>query len=199
MVALAVAARWHDSDVCRGACAFLALILVGVGTPRALRWSVALTTLIALTLTVYGGVGRLFDALPALIAGLVAWIFARSLRRNRIPLISRAIAAIDGARQLNDPAVVRYARALTWVWVAYQTALAAFAIALALHAWGWLDWLPTSTPGPRVFGALLLPLVVALFLGEFALRPVLLPQVPRHSLFGFARVLIHVWPRLLDD
>lgn len=200
IVALAFAARWYDSDICRGACAFLVLALIGAAAPRALRWPLALVALIALTLVVCAGVAGLFDALPALIAGLIAWIFARSLRRGRKPLIGGAIAALDGPMQLNDPAVARYARRLTWVWALYQTALATIATLLAIHAAGGLDWLPAWAPGPPAFGALVLPLaVVALFLGEFALRPLLLPQAPRHRLFAFVLGLVRVWPGLLGD
>ena len=199
IVALAFAARWYDSDIFRGVCAFLVLALIGAGAPRALRWPLALTALIALTLVVYAGVGRLLDALPAVIAGLIAWIFARSLQRCRTPLIGRAIAALDGPAQLNDPAVACYARRLTWVWAVYQTALAAIATLLAIHAAGWLDWLPAWTPGPRAFGALLPLAVAALFLGEFVARRWLLPQAPSHRLFAFVRDLVRVWPSLLGD
>ena len=55
----------------------------------------------------------LLDALPALIAALVGWLFARTLRRGCRPLIARAIAAIEGPEQLADPRVTRYARTLT--------------------------------------------------------------------------------------
>jgi len=159
-----------------------------------------LTALIALAVAVGAGVGRLFDVLPALIAGLIGWIFARSLGRGRTPLIGRAIAALDGATQLDDPAVARYARRLTWVWVVYQTTLAAIIVLLAAQAAGWLNWPPLQGMSPRWFGAIVLPLAVAaLFLGEFVLRRWLLPQAPRRSFFGFAQALIRAWPRLLDD
>src|SRR5450432_1156983 len=121
---LALLARWFDNDICRVVCAFAVLALIGASAPRALRLSLALTTLVALVLVVVGGVARLLDALPALVAVLIAWIFLRSLRHGRTPLIARAIVSIDGAAQLDDPAVVRYARRLTWVWAVYQTALA---------------------------------------------------------------------------
>lgn len=200
IVALVLAARWYGSDIFRAACAFLVLALIAVAAPRALRLPLALIALIALMLVACAGIGRLFDALPALIAGLVAWIFARSLWRGRTPLIGRAIAALDGATQLHDPAVARYARRLTWVWVVYQTVLAAIASLLAIHAAGKLDWLPVHGMNPSWFGAAVLPLAVAaLFLGEFVLRRRLLPQAPRHRLFAFVRDLIRVWPSLLGD
>ena len=200
VVALALCARWFDSDLCRGASALAVLALIGIAAPRSLRPAVAVIALLALALLAAAGVRGLLDALPTLIGGFVAWLFARSLRRGRTPLIGRAIAALDGAVQRDDPATARYARRLTWIWAIYQAGLAALGALIALHACGGLDWLPAWAPGPRVFGALLLPLaVVALFLGEFALRPLLLPQAPRRSLFAFVRELVRAWPRLLDD
>lgn len=200
IVALAVAARWYDSDALRAACAFLVLVLLGASAPRAMRIPLGLTAVLALAVVAGAGIGRLYDLLPALIASLVAWIFARSLAPRHTPLIARAIAAVDGAAQLDDPAVTRYARRLTWVWVIYQTALAGVALLLALHAAGGLAWLSIPETSVRWFGAIVLPLAVAaLFFGEFGLRRWLLPQAPRHSLLGFTHALIRVWPRLLDD
>lgn len=139
------------------------------------------------------------DALPALIAALVGCLFARTLARGRTPLIARAIAAIDGPRWLDDPKVAGYARRLTAVWAAWQFALAACAALLALHAHGiFADaaWLPSL----RMFGWIVLPLAVAaLFLGEYFLRPSLLPQVPHHGLFVFLVTLIRHWPALLAE
>lgn len=200
IAALAAYAHWFDSDPCRVACAFGVLALIGVNAPHALRLPLALTALVALTLIGAGGVDRLLDALPALIAALIGWIFARTLLRNRVPLIGRAIVALDGAAQLNDPAVARYARRLTWIWAGYQSALAAIAALLAIRAAGGLDWSVLPGVSPRLFGAIGLPVAVAiLFLCEFALRRWLLPQAPRHSLFAFVRNLVRVWPRLIGE
>jgi predicted LPLAT superfamily acyltransferase len=128
------------------------------------------------------------DALPALVAGLVGVVFALTLRRGRTPLIARAIAAIDGVELLSDAGVARYARRLTWLWAAYQFALAGVAAWLALRA------------TPAEFALVWLPGAVALlFVGEFALRPWLLPQAPRHNLFVFIAKLIRCWPRMLRD
>jgi hypothetical protein len=139
------------------------------------------------------------DALPALIAALVGWLFAGTLRAGRTPLIARAIAAIDGPQWLDDPAVKAYALRLTVVWAAWQFALGACAALVALHAHGFFadaTWLPT----PRIFGWLILPLAIAtLLLGEFFLRPRLLPQAPRRSLFAFLAALIRHWPALLAE
>lgn len=138
------------------------------------------------------------DALPAIIAALIGWLFAHTLARGRTPLIARAIAAIDGSALLADAKVAHYARRLTLVWAIYQYALAGVAGALALHAHGLLA-LPVPAM-PDWVGFVWLPAAVALmFAGEFALRPWLLPQAPRHSLFVFVRAVIRHWPQLLRD
>ena len=138
--------------------------------------------------------------MPALIAASVGWLFARTLLGARRPLIARAIAALDGEEQLADPAVASYARRLTWMWAIYQGVLAAMGAVLALLAALDVPDLPGWLPGPRVFGALVLPLaVLGLLLIEFALRRHLLPQAPRHRLPTFLRGLLRVWPKLLDE
>jgi len=138
------------------------------------------------------------DALPAIISALIGWLFARTLARGRTPLIARAIAAIDGAGLLADANVALYARRLTLIWAIYQYALAGIAGALALHAHGWLALPPSAMPG--WFGFVWLPAAVALmFVGEFALRPWLLPQAPRKNLFVFAGALVRAWPQLLRE
>jgi len=138
------------------------------------------------------------DALPAIVAALIGITFARTLRRGRTPLIARAIAAIDGVAWLEDPAVARYARRLTCLWALYQFALAGAAAMLALQAHGWLR-LPLRIP-PGEFGLFWLPgAVVLLFIGEFALRPLCLPQAPRHNFFVFVAKLIRCWPALLRE
>jgi uncharacterized membrane protein len=197
---LAVCAHWFDSDACRVACAFGALALIGINAPGTLRLPLALSALIALILIASGGVNRLLDSLPALIAALIAWVFARTLQRGRVPLIARAIAALDGTMQLSDPAIARYARRLTWVWALYQAVLAAIAALLALQTAGALNGMAAAVISPRLFGAIVLPAAVgSLFLGEFALRRWLLPQAPRHSLFAFVGNLVRAWPSLIGD
>lgn len=200
VAALALCAHWFDSDAWRAACACSVLGLLTLGAPRSLRTFFVLLSLLALGVLAFGGVPRLLDVVPALIAASVGWLFARTLLGTRRPLIARAIAALDGEEQLADPAVTRYARRLTWVWAIYQGVLAAIGAALALQAAFDVRGLPGFLPGPRVFGALVLPLaVLGLLLFEFALRRLLLPQAPRHGLAAFLRDLLRVWPKLLDE
>jgi uncharacterized membrane protein len=196
VAALAALAHWYDNDALRGACALSALAIVGLFAPRSVRLAFAVLVAAALAALIVAGVPGLLDALPALIAAFVGWLFARTLRRGRTPLIARAIRVLDGDAALADPAIAAYARMLTIIWAVYQIALALCGAMLALH----VHALPAWLPGPRVFGAVVLPTaVVTLFLGEFALRRRLLPQAPRHALPNFAHALVRAWPQLLDE
>lgn len=199
LVAIALAGHYLDNAALRAGCMPALLLLFAVAAPPSLRPALLAAALLLVVPIVLGRGENVLDLTPALIAGLVALLFARTLRGGRRPLIARAIVAIDGPRQLDDAAVARYARRLTWVWAVYQATLAALALLLALHRWGWPQvaaWLP----GPRLFGIVILPLAVALLaLGEFVLRPRLLPQAPRHRLHAFALGLVRAWPAILRE
>jgi uncharacterized membrane protein len=188
---LAIGAHVYDNDWLRGATAFVAIGLIAWFAPASLRGVIGVLAIIAAGIAIAFGTNRLIDALPALIAAFVAFLFARTLLPTRTPLIARAIVAIDGPDWLARPHIARYARRLTIVWAIYQTLLAALACAAMFHVAG--------LPGPRTFGAVLPIAVAALFIAEFLLRPLWLPEVPRHRLLSFARRLILAWPTLLDD
>lgn len=174
----------------------LALVMLWLASPRALRGAVGAVAMGAALSLIAGGTELMIDTLPALVAALVGWVFARSLLRGRSPLIARAIAAIDGAQQLDDVAVARYAVRLTGVWAAFQGALALLGALCVAHAH---DLLPgVVLPPPRVFAILLPPAVAILFLAEFSLRPLLMPQAPRHPLLVFLRDLARVWRGLIE-
>lgn len=199
ILALALTGQWYDSTPLRAACVPALVVLLALAAPSSMRaalFALAAATLVPIAL---GHGDALLDATPALVAALVGWLFARTLLRGRRPLIARAIAAIDGPEQLDDPAVARYARRLTRLWALYQFLLAAIALLLALRLWcGVQAW--DALPGPRMFGVFVLPLAVAaLALGEFALRPYLLPQAPARRLFAFVADLVRAWPKILND
>ena len=199
VVLLAVGAHWYDSDMLRGSCAAAALALLALTAPASLRVSLGVVAIVAMAIVLVFGSSAFFDVLPALIAAFVAYLFGRTLLPGRRPLIARAIVSVDGPQWLDDPGVVLYARRLTWIWTLYQTLLAIAALCAALTARGFFPALSEMMPGPRLFGAILPVAVAMLFVIEFALRPWLLPQAPRHRLISFARRLILAWPTLLDD
>ena len=199
IIALALAGRYFGNTLLSAACLPALLLLLALSAPAALRAGLAMLAAVGALAIAAGFAEQALDATPALIAGLVGWLFARTLVGGRTPLIARAIAAIDGPDQLADAAVAHYARRLTQIWALYQGLLAVIALLLAVCAWRWPHDL-VSLPGPRLFGMVVLPLAVAaLALGEYALRPALLPQAPRRSLWSFVRDLVHAWPSILND
>jgi hypothetical protein len=198
VVALAVSGYALDSDLLRGAGALAMFAAFGLSAPGLLPAALAMVT-IAVAVWIAAGFGSLLAGLPALIAAFVGWLFARTLRRGRLPLIARAIAAIDGRALLLDVAVAAYARRLTAVWAAWQFVLALCAVLLAMHSRGAFAT-NLQLPSPRAFGLIGLPPAIALLLlAEFLLRPRLLPQAPRRGFFDFLRALVRHWPALLDD
>lgn len=197
-LSLTLSGHAFHSDVLRGAGALAFFAALGISTPALLCAAFVMQITLA-GIWISAGLGGMLDALPALIGGFVGWLFARTLRRGRRPLIARAICAIDGPAQLSDANVVVYARRLTAIWAAWQLTLALCAALLALHAQGKFS-AGLRLPTPSAFGLIVMPLAVALlFLGEFFLRPRLLPRAPRHHLIEFVRALVHHWPALLVD
>lgn len=198
VLALIVGARVFDSAALRAACLPAVLLMLALTAPP-LRTALLAFAGAVLLATALGHGAAVLDLTPAFIAALIGWIFLRTLRRGRRPLIARLIVAIDGPAQLDDAAVARYAQRLTLLWACYQAALAVAAAALAVRAWNCAGCAP-ALPSPPVFGVVVLPLAVAaLLLGEFWLRPRLLPQAPRRSLAQFVRAMLRAWPAALAD
>lgn len=197
ILALALFGRWRHDDAIGAAIVPLALGFFFVVTPRALRGAIAAMAFVEAAAWWFGGAGLMIDLLPALIAAFVGWLFARSLVRPRTPLIARAISAMEGEARLREPAIARYARRLTGLWAVFQVTLTLLCLLCVLHERGLLA--AAVLPPSRLFGTTILPLAVAvLFFGEFLLRPLLLPQAPRHTLAGFLTQLGRVWPSLIE-
>jgi len=179
------------------ACVPALLVALALNAP-VLRLAALLLAAIALLPIMLGRGALTLDLAPALIAALIGWIFLRTLRAPRQPLIARLIAALDGPAMLDDAAIARYARRLTGVWAAYQFALALLAAAAAACA-----WVAPQAIGPtalRWLGFAILPAAVtALLLVEFLLRPWLLPQAPRRRLGEFLGGVVRAWPAALRD
>lgn len=72
---------------------------------------------------------------PVVFVALVAWLFGRSLRPPRVPLITRIVSALDGVPPGQLPAdVAAYARRLTAAWVMVLALLGLANLVLALLA-----------------------------------------------------------------
>lgn len=141
---------------------------------------------------------------PVVFVGLVAWLFGRTLRRGRVPLITRMAAALhERPAAALDPALVAYTRALTGFWAALLFALCLVNLVLAVFGVpeGLLARLGHPTPLPvfdaqgSLFANLLIHGVVGgCFLLEYAWRRHRFPDQPYRNLPDFVRKLVALGP-----
>ena len=140
---------------------------------------------------------------PVLFMGLVAWFFARTLRRGRVPLISRIVSALEGVDPARlEPALQRYTRRLTALWAVALAVLAAVNLVLALVAvprgigatLGWpLPFTVTEAQWSWFANWLNYGLMGALFVGEYLYRKRRFPGRYRNAA-DFARRLAALGP-----
>ena len=141
---------------------------------------------------------------PVVFVGLVAWLFARTLRRGRVPLITRMAAALhERPAAALDPALAAYTRALTGFWAALLFALCLVNGVLAVFGVpeGLLARLGHPTPMPvldaqgSLFANLLIHGVVGgCFLLEYAWRRHRFPDQPYRNLPDFLHRLAALGP-----
>lgn len=170
----------------------LLMLLEPLAQRRAWAWTALAASwagLVALLDTPWPAMALL--APPVLFTGWVAWMFARTLRAPRAPLITRLAAALeyDGDMAAMPAVQRRYTRTLTGAWAAMLAVLTLANAALALvaephglllrlghtppwtvseQAWSW--WANLLN-----YGA-----VAVFFAGEWLLRQRLLPDRRRH-------------------
>lgn len=134
-----LASLWHHDGLALGA--LVALIAMLIIEPLLAR---RLWAFVALPLLAWGA-WALYDAghaaLPLLLVPVVfvvgiAWIFARTLRAGRTPLITRIVIGIEGD---GDPAalapdLLRYTRGLTAAWAGVLLGMAGANLTLAMLA-----------------------------------------------------------------
>jgi uncharacterized membrane protein len=145
---------------------------------------------------------------PVLVPAFMTWVFGRTLRRGRTPLIEQLIRALHSeVDPPPDPEVWPYARRLTLAWtVLFATIsslnflLAALAepdglllaggirppITVPLEWWSWFA---------NLIGYLL---VAAFFLIEYAYRSRRFPQQPYRNMFDFIRRMLAALPGLVE-
>jgi uncharacterized membrane protein len=157
------------------------LVVAGCVLGRSRRGRVALAGL-----AVIGVIGFLlwppFGASPALfypvpyltVYTFLLWLFGRTLRPGRQPLITLLATHVHGELPAE---IARYTRRVTWAWCVFFAAMAMTSMFLFL-----LEPLPIWS----AFNNLLnLPLVVAMYLGEYAWR---LRRYPNFSHASIATV-----------
>lgn len=120
--------------------ALLVLVLLLLASPMAARraWAwLALPLLAAGCWALYraGHAPMPLLLVPVAFIGLVAWMFGRTLRPGRIPLITRIVTVLDDVPVARmEPELAAYTRALTLGWTAMLLVLAAVNLALAMIA-----------------------------------------------------------------
>ncbi len=108
----------------------------------------------------FGASPALFYPVPYVTVYLfLLWLFGRTLRPDRQALVTRLATHVHGELPAD---IARYTRRVTWAWCVFFAAMAMTSMLLFL-----LEPLPIWS----VFNNLLnLPLVVAMYLGEYAWR-----------------------------
>jgi len=151
------------------------------------RWRVpGIILLAAVPIVLLSAVGAMAQPLVfvppvALNLGL-AFLFGRSLRAGREPLIS-TFARLE--RGTLEPDLAHYTRALTGTWVAFFVGAAVLSALLAATApptvWGWF-----VAVGNQVA-------VAVLFVGEYGFRRLRFPHYQHASPFALALIVARLW------
>ncbi len=177
-----------SSDLAIVALADLALVILLDPLLRLRGWAWITALLVAL------GLARLASSahallplllVPVAVLAFIAWMFGRTLRAGRVPLISRIVAALEAmpAAQL-APELQRYTRRLTAAWAGMLAALALANLLLALVAVprGLLasvgivaPWVVTETQWSWIANLLNYGLVAGFFVGEYLFRKRVFP------------------------
>jgi uncharacterized membrane protein len=139
--------------------------------------------------------------LPVACFALVAWLFARTLRRSAEPLICRCVRVIEGEARLDLPGVRAYTRGVTAFWAGLLMALAAASLVVAMCApGGWLAAFgvasPVTTPAWYSEAGCWIVLPAA-FAGEYLFRRWHLHALPHPPLRQFVIRLVQAWPALV--
>lgn len=174
------------------------LVLLTLAWPWRRRIAAAIgfaLVVLMIVLLAYGRASWVLGAVPVVISGALAWMFARTLRAGREPLVARMARIIDGPERLRQPGVAAYTRGVTGYWAVLLTvqclllavcglllareghALAAFA-RLYLHVGGYL-------------------MPVLAMLAEYALRRWRFRHLPQLGLRSFLQRLMVCWPRIV--
>ena len=160
------------------------LILVAAWASLAVTGRGVLAAALALGIAtaLLGGVATwVLYTLPVLIMGLLSLLFARSLRPDSTPLITRYALAMGAS---DTPAVHRYTRSLTITW-----ALLCGALALAS---AWLALFASATTWALFANGINYLLLAGLFLLEYPLRRWLLRDEARDGFLAYLMALARV-------
>lgn len=212
-VPLALLAEARQSTLLASlALAALAVLVLAAGLcrPRAAAW-LALGAIVALLAALARTPAALTALLlvPAGFTALFGWWFARSLRRGRVPLIRKAIAALYAT----SPDALslryrRYSRGLTAAWAGLLLSMSALNLGLALIATpsGILARFGVVAPvaitveqWSFVANVVNYGLVAIFAVLEYAVRRLVFPVRPYRNAFDFARKMAALGPAFWRD
>ncbi len=133
--------------------------------------------------------------LPILINAGLCWIFARTLRRNREPLVTRVVREVEGEERLQLPGVRGYTRAVTIYWAVLTGAQV---VVLGVC---WQQLLQRGNAAPAWTHAWLqaggYALPVLAMTAEYAWRRWRFRGQPHLPVHAFVRRLLACWPRIV--
>ena len=146
---------------------------------------------------------------PVVFIALVSWLFARTLRPGRVPLITRIVEALyRQAGMPVTPELYRYTRQLTVAWAVMLAVLALINLWLALCAvpdgvLAQLGHVPpmTVTGAQWSFFANILNygIVGGFFVVEYLLRKRRFPQRPYRNVLDFGRQMARLGPAFWNE
>ena len=146
---------------------------------------------------------------PVVFIALVSWLFARTLRAGRVPLITRIVEALyRQAGMPVTPELYRYTRQLTVAWAVMLAVLALINLWLALCAvpdgvLAQLGHVPpmTVTGAQWSFFANILNygIVGGFFVVEYLLRKRRFPQRPYRNVLDFGRQMARLGPAFWNE
>ncbi len=169
-------------------------------------WATAALGILALSMS---GRGRLaLDFMPVMVNAALCHLFARTLAKDRQPLIARLIAVLESPQRLELPRVENYARSLTLAWALLFGAQAALLTVLILCAVpdGLLAAFGVKPP-VDVSGSLWrwylhlgsYATVLGFLIVEYAYRRWHLRHIAHVSLPVFVTRLVRRWPALVQS
>lgn len=181
-------------------------LLPGLTQGKPLSWSLAVLGAVGLGAVANSQVVMLpLLVTPVIIPAAVAWLFARSLSGGCTPLVEQFVWLLHSPDEIVDPAILRYARRLTWAWAVLLSALSITNAALGALMWpgGFCDLIGVSPPVSvsrsvwAVFTNICSYLIIgAFFVAEYAYRRHRFPAQPYSDFTDFVRRSIAAAPRL---
>ena len=135
-------------------------------------WLAATVVLVALRGRLGAGTQWVLLAQHVGINALLCLVFARTLAAGSTPLVTQLATIVHSTL---SPGVARYTRGVTWAWAGY---FGITAIASAL-----LFALAPAPVWSAFVNLLSLPLLAAMFIGEYLVRIVMVPREERSSIF----------------